>query len=209
MVVFFVGPVGTTVVQSSSDALGPLLAATGVGLGAYVAGATFGLNLLGDDRPQASVLLLTATAPRTLVRRRVLAGLAVGFPVATLVPLASIFLGTPPLHAVVFAATGGWMCLAAATFVVGLGAAYPVYEEREFWGTERVVRSTLVMLTYLFVVGGGAAIGLVVAWYAVTGHLVLTPLLLGGFGLYLALTIGPSYASYRYAIRRYRRYTLD
>ncbi|AZH24745.1 hypothetical protein [Haloplanus aerogenes] len=209
MILFFLGPLGTTVAQSSSDALGPLVAAAGAGFGTYLAGATFGLNPLGDDRPQMPLLLLTATDTRTLVRGRSLAGLAVGVPVAVLVPLASVLVGTAPAHAVGFAAAGSLMCLAAAAFAVGLGAAYPIYEEREFWGTETVVPSTLVMMGYIFVVGGGTVIGLVVTWYVLTGHLVLTPLLLAGLGVYLALTGGVSYGSYRYALRRYRRYTFD
>jgi len=209
MVLFFLGPLGTTVAQSSSDALGPLVAAAGAGFGTYLAGATFGLNPLGDDRPQMPVLLLTGTDTRTLVRGRSLAGLAVGVPVAVLVPLASILLGTAPIHAVGFAAVGCLTCLAAALFAVGLGAAYPVYDEREFWGTETVVPSTLVMMGYIVVVGGGTVIGLVVTWYVLAGRLALAPLLLAGLGVYLALTVGVSYGSYRYALRRYRRYTFD
>lgn len=209
MVLFFLGPLGTTVAQSSSDALGPLVAAASAGFGTYLAGATFGLNPLGDDRPQLPVLLLTATDTRTLVRGRSLAGLAVGLPVAVLVPLASVLLGTRPVHAVGFAVVGSLMCLAAAAVAVGLGAAYPIYEEREFWGTETVVPSTLVMMGYIFVVGGGSVIGLVVTWYILVGQLGLSPLLLVGLGVYLALTGGVSYGSYRYALRRYRRYTLD
>jgi len=209
MVIFFLGPLGTTVAQSPADALGPLVAAAGVGFGVYLAGATFGLNPLGDDRPQLPILLLTATDSRTLVRGRLLAGLAVGLPVAVLVPLASTGIGTAPGHALGFAAVGCLMCLAAALFAVGLGAVYPVYEEREFWGTETVVPSTLVMMSYIVVVGGGTVIGLVVTWYVLTGHLAFTSLLLAGLGVYLAVTGGVSYGSYRFALRRYRRYSFD
>lgn len=100
------------------------------------------------------------------------------------------------------------MCLAAAMFAVGIGSAYPIYEEREFWGTETVVPSTLVMMVYLFVVGGGTVLGLFVTWFAVTGNVVLTPVFGVLFGTYLLLTVGVSYGSYRYALRRHRRYML-
>jgi hypothetical protein len=206
--VFFVGPLGTTVVQSSADALGPLVAGTGVGLGTYLAGAAFGLNPLGDDRPQLPLLLLAGTAPRTVVRGRLLAGVALGLPFAVLVPLLSVGLGTAVLPALAFAVVGSGTCLAAAAFAVGVGSAYPIYEEREFWGSETVVPSTLVMLVYLFVVAGGTVLGLSVTWFAVTGNLVLTPLVAVGVGVYLLSTAGVPYGSYLYAVRRYRRYTV-
>jgi ABC-2 type transport system permease protein len=209
MILFFIGPVGTTVVQSSADAIGVLIAGTGVGLGTFLAGATFGLNPLGDDRPQLPLLLLTTTSPRAFVRGRLLAGIAVGLPIAVLIPLASVGLGTPVLRALAFAGAGIGTCLAAATFALGIGAAYPIYEEREFWGTETVVPSTIVMIGYLFIVGAGTVLGLLVTWFAVTGNLVLTPVFLVGFGVYLLLTGGVPYGAYRYAMRRYRRYTFD
>ncbi|MFK8213847.1 hypothetical protein [Haloferax volcanii] len=209
MLVFFLGPLGTTIVQSSADGLGPILAASGAGLGTYLAGATFGLNPVGDDRPQFPMLLLTATAPRTLVRGRVLAGVLLGAPVAAALPLVTVALGTSPLSAVGFALVGVCMCLAAAAFSVGIGAAYPIYEEREFWGATTVVPSTLVLMAFMFVVGPGTVIGLVATWFGVTGHLAPTPLLAAGVGLYLLVTVGVSYGSYRYAIRRYRTYTFD
>ncbi|WP_336025103.1 hypothetical protein [Halobellus salinisoli] len=39
-------------------------------------------------------------------------------------------------------------------FAVGVGSAYPIYEEREIWGTEAVVPSTFVMMVILLVIGG-------------------------------------------------------
>lgn len=209
MLVFMLGPVGTTVVGASGDGLGPLLAGTGVGLGTYLAGAAFGLNPLGDDRPQLPLLLLTETPPRTTLHGRILAGLTLGVPIAVIVPFATMALGTGPLRATGFAVAGLGMCLTAGLFAVGIGAAYPIYEEREFWGTESVVPSTLVMMTYFFIVGGGTLIGLLVVWFAVTGSLELTAILTVGVGVYLLLTVGVSYGSYRYAIRRYRRYVVD
>ena len=208
MAVFFIAPIGSTITQSPGDGFGLITAGIGVGFGAYLAGATFGLNPLGDDRPQFPLLLLTQTAPRTLVRGRLLAGLAIGLPIATLVPLVSTLLGTPLLDAVVLAVTGVWMCLAAALFAVGLGAVYPIYDEREFWGTVTVVPSTIVMLVYLFVVTGGIVIGLLTTWYGLSGHLTATPLVLVGLGVYLTVTFGVSYGSYRYAVRCYQRYSL-
>ncbi|SDX91298.1 hypothetical protein [Halobellus clavatus] len=209
LLVFFLGPVGTTVVQAADDALGPLVAGIGVGLGTYLAGATFGLNPLGDDRPHLPFLLLSGTGVRTIVRGRALAGVALGLPVAAALPAASVVLGTHLLHAAVFAAVGAGTVVAAAAFGLGLGAAYPIYEEREFWGTETVVPSTLVMLVFLAIVGGGTLIALLGTWVTLTGGLGLSPLVVGAAVVYLALTAGGPYLSYRYAVRRYRRYHLE
>ena len=208
LVVFFIGPIGSTFLQSSGDALGILVAGTGVGLGTYLAGATFGLNPLGDDRPQLPLVLLAGTDARTIVRGRVLAGVAVGLPVAVIVPAVGAGLGAQPTVAAAFAAVGGLLCITAATFAVGVGTAYPVYEEREFWGSETVVPSTLVMLTYLAVVSGGTVIGLVVTWYGSFG-LTLTLAVVAGLAAYILLTLGIPYGCYRYAVRRYDKYAFE
>jgi len=150
----------------------------------------------------------TETPSTILVRGRLLAGVAIGGPVAVLGSLVSIRFGMTVLQTAATAAVGATMCLAAAMFAVGIGSAYPIYEERKFWGTETVVPSTLVMMVYLFVVGGGTVLGLFVTWFAVTGNVVLTPVFGVLFGTYLLLTVGVSYGSYRYALRRHRRYTL-
>ena len=207
LVVFFIGPLGSAFVGSSGDVLGILIAGTGVGLATYLAGAAFGLNPLGDDRPQLPLVLLVGVDARTIVRGRVLAGVAVGLPVAVLLPAVGAGVGAPLGVAAAFAAVGGLLCVTASTFAVGVGAAYPVYEERKFWGSETVVPSTLVMLTYLAVVGGGTAIGLLLTWYGLAG-LTLSPGLGVGLAAYLLLTLGVPYGCYRYAVRRYRRYTV-
>jgi hypothetical protein len=208
VVVFFAGPAAPTFL-GGGEGLPTLVAGAGVGLGTYLSGATFGLNPLGDDRPQFPLLLLTETTPRTLLRGRVVAGLAVGLPVAVIVPIASVAAGTRPLDGVVFAVVGGGTCLAAAVFALGVGCGYPIYEEREIWGAETVAPSLLVLLAYSMVVLGGTAIGLVLTWFALTGSLAVTPVLAVGVGLYLLPTVGVPLLSYRYALGRYRRYTLD
>jgi hypothetical protein len=139
----------------------------------------------------------------------VVAGLAVGLPAAVFVPLASVAVGTRPLDAVAFAAVGSGMCLAAALFALGVGCGYPIYEEREIWGAETVAPSLLVLSAYSVVVLGGTAVGLVLTWFALTDSLAVTPVLVVGVGLYLLATLGVPLLSYRYALGRYRRYTLD
>jgi hypothetical protein len=207
-VLFFLGPVGSLLV-GAGDATGPLIAATGAGLGVYLAGAAFGLNPLGEDRPHAPLLLLSTASPRTLVRGRLVAGLAVGGPVAVLVPAGTVALGLSPVAALCFAALGVALSLAAGGLAVGLGCAYPVYETREFWGIESVVPSTLVTVAYIIVAGVGTLVGLAVLWFALGGALSPGSVVAVGAALYAALTVGGSVLSYRYAVRRYRRYTVE
>jgi hypothetical protein len=64
-------------------------------------------------------------------------------------------------------------------------------------------------MTYATVVVFGTGIGIVLLWYLLTGHLTLTGLLLVGVGTYFLLTLGVPAASYAYAVRRYRRHTVD
>jgi len=210
MLVFLVGPMAGTFFQSSSSERFPLLiAGMGILFGVYLSGATFGLNPLGDDRPQLPLVLLTETAPQTFLRGRMLAGLAFGLPFVILVPLASIMAGTRPLYGITFATVGIGFSLLAALFALGLGCAYPIYEERELWGAKTVAPSTLVLIGYSFVVIGGTLIGLGITWFGLTGNLVVTGILIVGVTLYLVPTVALPSLSYWYSRRRYRRYVLD
>jgi len=210
MLVFLVGPMAGTFFQSSSGERFPVLVAgTGVLFGVYLSGATFGLNPLGDARPQFPLVLLTETTPRTFLRGRVVAGLAIGLPFTILVPLASIAAGSRPLYGITFATVGTGFSLIAALFALGLGCAYPIYEERELWGAETVAPSTLVLISYSFVVMGGTIIGLGITWFGLTGNLIVTGILVGGLSVYLLPTVGLPILSYWYSQRRYRRYVLD
>lgn len=205
---FFVAPIGTMLMQTPTGR-GPILAGSGVLVGGWLAGAVFCLNPLGDDRPQQPLLLLTVAPPHVFVAGRLVAGLAVGVPVGVLVALSTVAIGTPPVVAGSFAVASVGSCVAAGGLALGLGAALPVYQEREFWGTETVVPSTIALMTYAFVVGGGTTLGLVVLWYGSTGLLPLSPAVAVGVGLYVSLTGGVPYGAYRYARRRVRRYHLD
>lgn len=209
VVVFMLGPLGGTLLENpGGSGFGLLVAGAGVVLGTYLAGGAFGLNPFGDDRPQMSLLLLTPVEPRTHLRGRMVAGLAVGLPFVALGTTAGLLLGAGP-GALGFGAAGVGFTVAAAAFALGLGCAYPIYEQREVWGTETVSPSTLVLMTYSIVVTVGSAIGLLVVVLALGGGLPTTGLVAGAVGLYLLVTAGLPALSYRYALRRYRRYTLD
>ncbi|WP_432765060.1 hypothetical protein [Halobaculum litoreum] len=84
-----------------------------------------------------------------------------------------------------------------------------MYEEREFWGAETVVPSTLPMLVVLFVVFGGTLVGTGATVVLTTGAVAPRVAAVVAFAVYLCFTVGVSGASYRYAVRRYRTYTLE
>jgi hypothetical protein len=118
-------------------------------------------------------------------------------------------LSSSPLYGLAFAAAAVGWCIAGALLALGLGCAYPVYEEREMWGVETVTPSTLVQMTYSVVVVFGTGLGLVLLWYLLTGHIVPSVFVLTGVCMYLLVTGVIPIASYLYAVRRYRRHTIE
>ena len=104
------------------------------------------------------------------------------------------------------AAVGTGLSHLAALFALGLGCAYPTYEERELWDAVTVAPSMIVLMGYSFVVIGGTIIGLGITWFGLTGTLVVTGILIGGRGVYLLLSVDLPVLSYWYSQRRYQRY---
>jgi hypothetical protein len=209
LIVFFIGPFGTTLLQSTGDGLLASIAGLGVVLGVYVSGAAFNLNPLGDDRDQLPLILLTDTDTTTHLRGRIGAGLSIGLPLAVLTSVGALALSSSPLYGLAFAvAAVGW-CVAGALLALGLGCAYPVYEEREMWGVETVSPSTLVLMTYSVVVVFGTGLGLVLLWYLLTGHIGSSVFVLTGVCMYALVTGVIPVVSYLYAVRRYRRHTIE
>jgi hypothetical protein len=208
VLVFVAGPtLGPLLGGHDGGGLAPLVAGTGTAVGVYLAGATFGLNPLGDDRPRLPLVLLVETTPRTVLRGRATAGLAVGLPVAVFVPIGTVALGTPPGVAVAFVALGTALAAVATGFALGLGCAYPIYEERELWGAETVAPSMVVLFGYSLVTLGGTVTWLVVVRTGLAGGAPSVPFV-GALLVFALLTVVPSMLSYRYALCRYREYTL-
>jgi len=64
-------------------------------------------------------------------------------------------------------------------------------------------------MTYSVVVVFGTGLGLVLLWYLLTGHIAPSVFVLTGVCMYLLVTSVIPVASYLYAVRRYRRYTIE
>ncbi|WEL22850.1 hypothetical protein [Halorhabdus sp. BNX81] len=174
--------------------------------GAILAGGAYCLNPLGDDRDQLPLLFSSTSSVVPLLRGRMLAGivlgLIVGLGVGTPLALAEhepAFIVGQILLAVVLA-------VASTGVALGLGAAVPKFERREYMNVERAHPSLVV--TMIFFMGGllVGAIGFVLLWVAITDHLLGGVLALLGYTAVLGLVAA---GGYWYAIRRFRTLTLD
>ncbi|WP_330630150.1 hypothetical protein [Halocatena halophila] len=188
---------------------GGLLAALSCIAATQVAGAAFCANPLGDDRPLGTLLFLTDVTPRALARGRMLAGLVLTVPVAVIGSLLTIAIGTPPLAAISVAFVGAVLCLPATGLALGLGSLYPIFEEREVFGTEAISPSFGVLYVYEMIVLGGTVIGLWVCWVLATGTASLSLGLGIGLVVYGLFTTVIPYAGYRYAVGRLRSLTIE
>lgn len=197
---------GATFVRDphSVFSLGPAAAVVG---GATLAGATFCLNPLGDDLDQLPLFLSSTRSTAVLLRGRALAGMVLGLAVAVglAVPLGLVRgsvlrLVAEILLAVVLAAAGTGTAL-------GVGALVPRFERREYMSVERAHPSMLVLLGFLFggtIVGG---VGIFLVSWSVHGPPVVPAVLV--WAGYLGVVGGTGAGSYRYAVRRFDRLTLD
>ncbi|MDG5778740.1 hypothetical protein VB773_04610 [Haloarculaceae archaeon H-GB2-1] len=174
--------------------------------GGVLAGATFGMNPLGDERDQLSLLLTSTGTTAPLLRGRAIAGSMVGLAIAVggAVPL-QLWTGSVTtaianaLFAVAFVAAGAGTAL-------GFGALAPRFEQREYMNVDRAHPSTLAVMFY----GGGGifvgALGLALLDWALgdaaVSHLVF-------LALYLLVVLGIALAGYVGAVRRFDGLTLD
>lgn len=175
-------------------------------LGVLLAGATYGLNPLGDERDQLPLLLTSARSTAIPLRGRAIAGATIG-----LVFVALGFAFDAYLNGVVGslarAALSVFLVVAATGTALGFGAALPAFERREYMNVERAHPSIIILFGYLL--GGTvmAAGGLVLASIvAVDGIGLLT----GGLGaVYLLFVVAFAVGGYVYAVRRFDRFELD
>ncbi len=182
-----------------------------VTFGAVLAGATYCLNPMGDDRDQLPLVLTSVKSTAALLRGRITAGSVLGFACAAVgLPLG--LLGPEPVSTVAAVATAPAAVPAAAGAALGIGAFSPQFERREYVSVERAHPSQLVLFGYLFaggVVFGGGVFGLWLAVGAVrSGN--LAPLWAGIVALVaLAIWSGLGAIGYLYAVSRFDDLTLD
>jgi len=182
-----------------------------VGAGAVLAGATYCLNPLGDDRDQLPLVLSSVESTATLLRGRVVAGSTIGLTCAA-IGLALAPFGDAPIAAVAVSASALLTVPAAAGTALGIGAFSPQFERREYMNVERAHPSQLVLLGFMFGGGlffGGGTVGL---WLATSAALdgSFAPLLAGVAWVVAAVGFAtPGLLGYGYAVDRFDSLTLD
>jgi hypothetical protein len=203
---FLLFPLGGVVVADPGAI--PLVAAgAALFVGTLLSGGAFGLNPLGDESDVLPALLVTGVGGRRLIRGRLLAGLALGLPLAVpgaigvwvgldLSPRAGLGLlvGTPALS------------VAVGCIALGLGCAVPKFETESVFGVETVHPSQIPLLVYVYgglvVVPAGLALVAAPVGDFVGGSLHLTAL-----AAYALVVGGLAGGGYHYAVRRVGRYT--
>ncbi|ACV46811.1 MULTISPECIES: hypothetical protein [Halomicrobium] len=175
--------------------------------GSVLAGATFCLNPMGDDREQLPLLLTSTASTRHLLRGRVVGGLVVGGTVALGVGLPLGLVSDPPLRVLGRTLLTPVVLLAAAGTALGVGAVVPKFERSEYMNVERAHPSTLGTLTYFFGTLVVVGIGLALVWLSVDGG--GGPLLVGAWIVYLAVLAATGVGGYRYAVGKFDRLTID
>ncbi|WP_435344549.1 hypothetical protein [Haloarchaeobius sp. HRN-SO-5] len=200
-------------------------------LGLYVAwGAAlaFALNPLGDDGPALPVTLTAPVTGRQYVVGHVLAGALVGVPLSLLVvgPVAALS-PLPVELAVLAVAVAVVASVVAPLLAVGVGMLFPRFGSVKVAGNRTAVvpsKSALAAFSSgLAVIAGSAVLAFVPAarellaglfnvvfafatpWELGVAAATLRPVALA----VLALGVCSPVASYRYAVRRFERFTLE
>jgi hypothetical protein len=175
-------------------------------MGGVLAGASYGLNPLGDERDQLQFLLTSTGSTAPLLRGRAIAGSAFGLLVG-LGGVALALLDRPVVDGVALALFTVAFVAAGTGTALGFGALVPQFEQREYMNVERAHPSTLAVLGFGFgglVVGG---LGLVLlGWTLGDGPLGMHLVFLAS---YLVVVLGVALWGYVAAVRRFDALTLD
>ena len=185
--------------------------------GAWMTGAAFTLNPLGDEGAVLPVTLTATTVSgRRLIRGIILSGVAIGVPATVIV---TVVLGVlSPLSAlsvVATAVTGVVLCIGGAALAAGVGVAFPRLEAVNITGSSEAVVPSLsafavftLVLFVLSIPGLLSQIPFLSELFADalgTADTVVT--VIGPFLTALAVTL-VGWLSYRYAARTVGAYTL-
>ncbi|MFW5964066.1 MAG: hypothetical protein ACOCQM_04310 [Natronomonas sp.] len=181
-----------------------------LGVGALFAGATFGLNPLGDEGAALPAVVLAGTAGRTLVRGRMVAGIAPLLPPALIIAVVAGVVGPmTPVAAALVAAFGVVLTGFSAALAVGLGTLIPNFESQRVFGIEAVQPTPWAVFGHLFGVGIAALVGFLAVG---APHLLDAPSVavrVLPVGVVSAVLGVVGIVFYRYAVRRVETFTYE
>lgn len=176
-------------------------------LGIWLAGSAFCLNPLGEEGSMLQELTLTPTSAATFVHARLLAGVALGLPVAV-VGVVLFAVGSDQglsLQQVIAGGVGAaLLVIMSATFALGIGSFLPRFGTvRLFESVETVAPSTMAFAIHTVVTSVLTLASSAVVWVVTDGGTSVSPTLRWGSLGVLAvglLIIGDG--SRQYAIER-------
>lgn len=180
--------------------------------GAYLSGAAFGLNALGEEGEVLHVLLTSPTPGRCFVRAHMLAGLLVGFPMV----LASLAFApfnplVSPAYHVLLVGFGLYFSVCCAAIAVGLGFSFPRFESvRPDY--DLYPPTTFASTGYLgavFPPGVFALVLFVLPTFRPDRFFAVQTAALVVLAVLAAVAGGVGYTSYVYSVRRFDTYTFD
>ncbi|MFC4986582.1 hypothetical protein [Saliphagus infecundisoli] len=175
---------------------------------ALLAGATFSLNPIGDERGTLPVVLLSGTDAAAFVRGRVLAGLVVGLAALVACVALGAAVGVPPVALGLLALLAVGLSPAAGGVAAGFGVLLPKYEPEEIFGVETVRPSNVPLFAFEIGTIAVSALGLLVvgAPAPTVGSLVSRwPFVLA----YAAVVAGSGAVGYLVAVRRLGAWTVE
>jgi hypothetical protein len=177
--------------------------------GAWVTGALFSLNVLGNEGAALPATLLADEPGRWLVVGHAVAAGIVGVPATVAATVALAVAGPHPFVSVLTLASSALvLTLCAGPIASGIGVAFPRFEEVSVSrSTEAIVPSLLAFVVYSAVLGI-VALPTLLGHSAIVGHalaswfdLARATVGLAGTALSGGLGIGVGIVSARYAIR--------
>jgi len=180
--------------------------------GAYLSGAAFGLNPLGEEGEVLHVLVTSPTQGRCFVRAHILAGLILSFPLVLASLAFALFnpLVSPAYH-VLLVAFGLYFSVCCAATAVGLGFSFPRFKSvhPEY---DLIPPTTFASTGYLGVVFLPGVFALVLtalpAFFPDSFFRVQAAALVA-LAVLAAVAGWVGYTSYTYSVRRFDSYTFD
>lgn len=185
--------------------------------GAWITGALFTLNVVGNEGAVLPATVLSPTPARALVGGHVAAGVLLGLPV-TVVTVVALGIAGPQSLASVTTLTVGTIILAgcAGPIATGVGAAFPRHEAVSVSRSRKaIIPSTFAFVIYSLVVSI-VALPLLVTHTGLVTHLVadtvgVSAVVLGVVGIVLTAVLGVAFGlfSLLYARRTVEGYRME